>query len=163
MKTFFPEYASSLLLSRSLFLAAYKAHLHPSTQAFPNKDTNRYTRGYRHDWSNWARTQETCRAIRWSAGERISERLFCLKWQKEVKSKVKWKFLSGVWLFATPCNLCMQPYTVHGNLQVGILEWVALPFSRSSPPRDRTQISSIADNSLPAEPQEKCYKEVNFY
>ena len=36
-------------------------------------------------------------------------------------------------------------YTVHGILQVRILEWVAFPFSRgSSQPRDRTQVSPIA-------------------
>jgi len=35
---------------------------------------------------------------------------------------------------------------VHGNLQVRILEWVAFPFSRgSSQPRDRTQVSHIAE------------------
>ena len=35
-------------------------------------------------------------------------------------------------------------YTVHGNLQARILEWVAFPFSRgSSQPRDRTQASLI--------------------
>ena len=46
-------------------------------------------------------------------------------------------------------------YTVHGILQVRILEWVAFPFSRgSSQPRDQTQVSRIAD-SLPAEPQGK--------
>ena len=38
------------------------------------------------------------------------------------------------------------PWTVvHEILQVRILEWVALPFSRgSSQPRDRTQVSRIA-------------------
>ena len=46
-------------------------------------------------------------------------------------------------------------YTVHGILQARILEWVAFPFPRgSSQPRDRTQVSHIA-NSLPAEPQGK--------
>ena len=35
--------------------------------------------------------------------------------------------------------------SVHGILQVRILEWVAIPFSRgSSPNRDRTQVSHIA-------------------
>ena len=44
---------------------------------------------------------------------------------------------------------------VHGILQARILEWVAFPFPRgSSQPRDRTQVSHIA-NSLPAEPQGK--------
>ena len=33
----------------------------------------------------------------------------------------------------------------HGILQAGILEWVAIPFSRgSSEPRDLTQVSHIA-------------------
>ena len=36
-------------------------------------------------------------------------------------------------------------YTVHGILQVRVLEWVAFPFSReSSQPRDQTQVSRIA-------------------
>ena len=36
-------------------------------------------------------------------------------------------------------------YTVYGILQAGILEWVAVPFSReSSQPRDQTQVSCIA-------------------
>ena len=47
-------------------------------------------------------------------------------------------------------------YTVHGILQARILEWVAFPFSRrSSQPRDRTQVSHISVDSLPAEPQGK--------
>ena len=35
-------------------------------------------------------------------------------------------------------------YTVHGILQARMLEWVAIPFSRSSQPRDRTQVTCIA-------------------
>ena len=39
----------------------------------------------------------------------------------------------------------LMDYTVHGILQVRILEWVAFPFSRgSSQPRDQTQVSHIA-------------------
>ena len=41
----------------------------------------------------------------------------------------------------------LQPhdYTVHGILQVRILEWVAFPFSRgTSQSRDGTQVSHIA-------------------
>ena len=35
--------------------------------------------------------------------------------------------------------------SVHGILQAGTLEWVAIPFSRgSSQPRDRNQVSCIA-------------------
>ena len=36
-------------------------------------------------------------------------------------------------------------YTVRGNLQAKILEWVAFPLSRgSAQPRDRTQVSRTA-------------------
>ena len=65
--------------------------------------------------------------------------------------------LSHVWLCGLA--LCMQgkvaqlcmtlrypmDYTVHGILRAGILQWVAVPFSReSSQPRDGTQVSHIA-------------------
>ena len=54
-------------------------------------------------------------------------------------AKWKWNLLSHVQL----CNA--MDYTVHGILQVRILEWVAFPFSRgSSQPRDQTQVSHIA-------------------
>ena len=46
------------------------------------------------------------------------------------------------------CPILCGPmdYTVHGILQARILEWVAFPFSRRpSQPRDRTQVSHIAD------------------
>ena len=46
--------------------------------------------------------------------------------------------------------------TVPGILQTKILEWLPFPFSReSSQPRDQTQVSHIADDSLPAEPPGK--------
>ena len=41
------------------------------------------------------------------------------------------------------CNL--PGSSVHGILQAGTLEWVAMPFSRGSPqPRDQTQVSGTA-------------------
>ena len=44
----------------------------------------------------------------------------------------------------------------HRNLQVRILEWVAIPFSRaSSQTIDQTQVSRITGDSLPAEPPKK--------
>ena len=47
-------------------------------------------------------------------------------------------------------------YIVQGILQARILKWVAFPCSRgSSQPRDRTQVSCVAADSLPAEPQGK--------
>ena len=59
---------------------------------------------------------------------------------------------------AQSCLTLCDPmdHTVHGILQARILEWVAVPFSRgSSQPRDRTQVSHIAGDSLPAEPHRK--------
>ena len=54
----------------------------------------------------------------------------------------------------TLCN--SMDYTVHGILQVRILEWVAFPFSRvSSQPRDRTRSPTMQADSLPVEPQGK--------
>ena len=51
-------------------------------------------------------------------------------------------------------TLCNHMGVVCGILQVRILEWVALPFSRgSSQLWDQTQVSCIAGGSLPAEPQ----------
>ena len=57
-------------------------------------------------------------------------------------------FLYTVFVKVTPsCPTLCNPmeYRVHGILQVRILEWVAIPFSRkSSQPRDQTQVSHIA-------------------
>ena len=51
-------------------------------------------------------------------------------------------------LCPTVCNPmdCSPPSSsIHGIFQARIVEWVAISFSRgSSPPRDRTQVSSIA-------------------
>ena len=61
-------------------------------------------------------------------------------------------------LVAQSCLTLCDPvdYTVHGILQVRILEGVAFPFSGgSSQPRSWTQVSRIQANSLPAEPQWK--------
>ena len=56
----------------------------------------------------------------------------------------------------TLCN--PMNYTVHGILQAGILELVAIPFSRgSSQCRDRTQSPTLQVDSLPAEPPGKVY------
>ena len=40
----------------------------------------------------------------------------------------------------------LSSFSVHGILQTGILEWIAISFSReSSPPRDRTRVSRNVD------------------
>ena len=60
--------------------------------------------------------------------------MYCLGWR--VKVKVAQTFL-------TLCD--PVDYTVHGILQVRILEWVAFPFSRgSSWPRNWTRVTCIA-------------------
>ena len=56
------------------------------------------------------------------------------------------------------CLTLCEPmdYTVHGILQARVVEWVAVPFFRgSSQPRDQTQVSCIAVDSLPAVPPGK--------
>jgi len=51
---------------------------------------------------------------------------------------------------------CNQPdFSVHGISQARILEWVAISFSKGSPPhRDQTHISCTADG-FTAEPSRK--------
>ena len=51
-------------------------------------------------------------------------------------------------LYPTLCDLmdCSPPgSSIHGILQARGLEWVGIPFCRSSQPRDRTQVSCIAE------------------
>ena len=53
-------------------------------------------------------------------------------------------------------TLCDPMDLVYGILQARILDWVAIPFSMGSfQPRDWTQVSHIASDSLPAESQGK--------
>ena len=69
---------------------------------------------------------------------------------RSLLTNITWKLLSHVQLLVTPWTV------VHGIPQARILEWIAFPFSRvSSQPRDQTQVSRIAGDSLPAEPQGK--------
>ena len=79
--------------------------------------------------------------VYWSQ-QRTNTSLFLLDSESEIQS----------------CPTLCDPmdYTVHGILQARIMEWVAFPFSKgSSKPRDRTQVSCIAEDPLPAEPQGK--------
>ena len=70
---------------------------------------------------------------------------------KNLKRVVKVKVTQSCPTLCDPVD-----YTVHGILQARILEWVAFPFSRgSSQPRDQIQVSCIARDCLPAEPQGK--------
>ena len=58
-----------------------------------------------------------------------------------VKVLVAWLCLT----LGKPMNCSPPGSSVHGVLQAGILEWVAIPFSRGSfQPRNRTRVSLIA-------------------
>ena len=73
-------------------------------------------------------------------------------WNLSFLPRVEW--LGVTQLYSTLCY--PMDYTVHGVLRARILEGVAFPFSRrSSQSRDQTQVSLIAGDSLPAEPQGK--------
>ena len=68
------------------------------------------------------------------------------------------KLLSCVRL-CDPMDCSLPGSSVHGILQVRILEWVAISFSRgSSRPKDGTQASTLQADSLPSEPPRKPLK-----
>ena len=60
----------------------------------------------------------------------------------------------------TPWTVAHPPVSsVHEILQARILDWIAIPFSRvSSPPRDQTQVSYLAGDSLLSESPQKPLK-----
>ena len=68
-------------------------------------------------------------------------------------SEVK-KVLKLSLCYSMDCSL--PGSSVHGILQAGILEWIAVPFSRgSSQPRNQTWSPTLQVDSLSAEPQGK--------
>ena len=72
-----------------------------------------------------------------------------------LREKVKVKVSQWCLTLCNPVD-----YTVHGLPQARTLEWVAFSFSRGfSKPRDRAQVSHIAVDSLPAEPEGKPLRE----
>ena len=79
--------------------------------------------------------------------------------------EVKWSEMKVTQSCLTLCD--PMDHTVHGILQVRILEWVTFPFSRtSSQPRDRTQVSHVADrfllNQLSHKESPQCYIAFHF-
>ena len=54
-----------------------------------------------------------------------------------------------------PTDCSIPGSSVHRILQVRILEWVAIPFSGSSQPRDQTPSPALQADSLPSEPPGK--------
>ena len=61
------------------------------------------------------------------------------------QSEVKWNEVAQSCLtLCNPVDCSLPGSSVHGILQARIVEWIAISFSRrSSPPRDRTQVSRI--------------------
>ena len=57
--------------------------------------------------------------------------------------------------FCNPVDCSLPGSSVHGIFWARILEWVAISFSRSSRPRDRTQVSHIAGRFITCEPPGK--------
>ena len=77
----------------------------------------------------------------------------CIISLEPIMSKVKWKLLSHVQLFATPWTI--QSMEI---FQARILEWVAVPFSRDLPnPGIKPRSPALQADSLPAESQGKPY------
>ena len=64
----------------------------------------------------------------------------------QVLTKISADFFVGICESHSVMSVCdPMDYTLHGILQVKILEWIAFPFSRgSSQPNDQTEVSHIA-------------------
>ena len=74
--------------------------------------------------------------------------------------KVKVSVIQSCLTLCDPTDCSPPGSSVHGILKARILEWVAIPSSRgSSQPRDRTQVSCIADSVL-SEPRRKPCKAI---
>ena len=74
------------------------------------------------------------------------------------------KLLSHVQLFATPWTVAQQ---ASPSIGFSMQEyWSGLPFpspGESSPPRDRTQVSTLQADALPSEPPEWIYNGVLIF
>ena len=78
-----------------------------------------------------------------------------VKWQPRWERSLGRAHGAQCLTFCDPKDCSLPGSSVHGISQARILEWVAISFSRGSfRPRDRTQVSCIAANSLPSEPPE---------
>ena len=79
----------------------------------------------------------------------------CLMNKTSTKLKVEVLVTQSCPTLYDPMDCSLPGFSVRRILQARIREWIAIPFSRgSSPPRDRTQVSCMAD-SLPSEPWRK--------
>ena len=96
-------------------------------------------------------TGKTIALTRWTFIEKVMSLLFNMLSRLVITFTVSLKVLDSQ-SCPTLCDpmVCSLPgSSVHGILQVRILEWVAMPSSRgSSQPRDRIQVSPIAGGLL---------------
>ena len=96
-------------------------------------------------------------------GQQVHERILNITVIKEMQIKASMITSGLIWEYACmhakllqscltlcdPMNCSPPASSVHGILQAGILEWVAIPSSRgSSPPRDQAWVSRIAGKLL---------------
>ena len=96
------------------------------------------------------KSQSTCLILTSLSHRSISQR------EKRLWQVVRAKFLQLCLTLCSPIDWSAAASAVHGTLQAGILEWVAVSSSReSSLPRDRTHISCLMHwqaGSLPLAP-----------
>ena len=87
--------------------------------------------------------QEQYKEFSYTIHPETSSFMDCLSQWKRVKLK---ELVPQSYLTLCEPTVCSPPgSSVQGILQARILEWVAIPFSRSSPwPKDRTWVSCIA-------------------
>ena len=98
-----------------------------------------------------------CLPVKFKKREK-SWRSKCCKW-----SEVKVLVTQLCPTLCDPMDCSLPGSSVHGILQVRILEWVAIPFSRgSSRPRDQTWVSCIAGRFFTIWAP-KCCKHLNKY
>ena len=104
---------------------------------------------FRMDWLDLLAVQGTLKSLLWHHNSKASI-LWCsafflvhLSHPYVTTGKTTVKLFSHVRLFVTPWS--PPGSSIHGILQVRVLEWVVISFSReSSWPRDLTQVSHIA-------------------
>ena len=71
----------------------------------------------------------------------VSYEVVCFLCMKEKKQSEVAQPCLTLW---DPMDFSLPDPSVHGIFQAGVLEWVAISFSRgSSQPRDRTQVSHL--------------------
>ena len=68
------------------------------------------------------------------------------RWQKSRQAGISVKMLvtQSCLILCDPMNCCQNPLPMEFSRQYWIMEWVAVSYSRSSPPRDQSWVFCIA-------------------